>query len=99
MFGSKGFPNTHPPRLAKLSTNENERLTPNSCSTAYLVWADVVASTARGEAPRLQEFHEELLGTGGDGSGLPQLVLEDYVGCQSWAVRLLGEVAALAAWK
>ena len=82
--------------------------------TAYLVFADVVASTATGEAPRLQAFHAEILGGGGDGDGegegeaqtgaeaerpSPQLALEDFVGCQSWAIRLLGEVAALAAWK
>lgn len=77
--------------------------------SAYLVWADVVAATARGEAPRLREFHDELLegvGPAGSDSGAsdnarepPQLALEDYIGCRGWAVRLLGEVASLAAWK
>ena len=81
--------------------------------TAYLVSADVVASTATGEAPRLQAFHAEILGREHDEHGLgpgmggegeagedpPQLPLEEFVGCQSWAIRLLGEVAALAAWK
>ena len=79
--------------------------------TAYLVFADVVASTATGQAPRLQGFHAEILGDvaavddggpgsdGDEGGAPPQLLLEEFVGCESWAIRLLGEVAALAAWK
>ena len=38
-------------------------------------------------------------GNNGEEGSSPQLPLEEYIGCESWAIRLLGEVAALAAWK
>ncbi|KAI3334093.1 fungal-specific transcription factor domain-containing protein [Ustulina deusta] len=62
--------------------------------TAYLLWIDVVAATAHGEAPRLRKYHAELLR--GDP---PAIRLGEYVGCQSWAVLEIAEVAQLAAWK
>ncbi|TGJ82043.1 hypothetical protein E0Z10_g6718 [Xylaria hypoxylon] len=62
--------------------------------TAYLLWIDIVAATAHGEAPRLQKYHAELLQ--GDS---PAIRLGDYVGCESWAMLEIAEVAKLAAWK
>lgn len=61
--------------------------------TAQLLWTDVLASTALGRPPRLQALHAELLE--GPDPGLP---MHEFVGVQAWAVALLGEVAALAAW-
>ncbi|KAI1756868.1 fungal-specific transcription factor domain-containing protein [Xylaria castorea] len=62
--------------------------------TAYLLWIDIVAATANGEAPRLQKYHAELLR--GD---RPKICLGEYVGCHSWAMLGIAEVAELAAWK
>ncbi|KAI8955643.1 fungal-specific transcription factor domain-containing protein [Xylaria longipes] len=62
--------------------------------TAYLLWIDIIAATASGEAPRLQKYHPELLH--GD---RPTICLSEYVGCYSWAMLEIAEVARLAAWK
>ncbi|KAI1119009.1 fungal-specific transcription factor domain-containing protein [Nemania sp. NC0429] len=62
--------------------------------TAYLLWIDVIAATANGEVPRLRKHHAELLA--GD---VPRVLLDEYVGCYSWAVLEVAEVARLAAWK
>ncbi|GAW11586.1 hypothetical protein ANO14919_009330 [Xylariales sp. No.14919] len=62
--------------------------------TAYLLWIDIIAATAHGEAPRLRKYHAELLQ--GD---TPGIHLGDYVGCQSWAMLEIAEAAKLAAWK
>ncbi|KAI0870321.1 fungal-specific transcription factor domain-containing protein [Hypoxylon argillaceum] len=62
--------------------------------TAYLLWIDVVAATANGEAPRLRKYHAELLA-----GAAPRICLGEYVGCYSWAVLAIADVAALAAWK
>ncbi|KAI1128770.1 fungal-specific transcription factor domain-containing protein [Nemania abortiva] len=62
--------------------------------TAYLLWIDIVAATTNGEAPRLRAYHAELLQ--GDS---PRLCLGEYVGCHSWAMLEIAEVAQLAAWK
>ncbi|KAI0456235.1 fungal-specific transcription factor domain-containing protein [Xylaria acuta] len=62
--------------------------------SAYLLWIDIIAATANGEAPRLRKYHAELLH--GD---RPTICLSDYVGCHSWAMLEIAEVAELAAWK
>ncbi|GAP85277.2 putative c6 transcription [Rosellinia necatrix] len=62
--------------------------------TARLLWIDVLAATADGEAPRLRAYHDELL-RGDD----PRVRLGEYVGCHSWAVAEIAEIAELAAWK
>ncbi|KAI1347526.1 fungal-specific transcription factor domain-containing protein [Xylaria sp. FL0043] len=62
--------------------------------TAYLLWIDIIAATTHGEAPRLQKYHAELL-QGED----PAIRLGEYVGCESWAMLEIAEVAQLAAWK
>ncbi|KAI8628997.1 fungal-specific transcription factor domain-containing protein [Xylariaceae sp. FL1651] len=62
--------------------------------TAYLLWIDIVAATANGETPRLQQYHAELLH--GDE---PIIRLGEYVGCHNWAMLKIAEVAQLAAWK
>lgn len=62
--------------------------------TASLLWNDVIASTALARAPRLQQFHAELL-EGPD----PVLRTEEFVGCPNWVVLLISEIATLNAWK
>ncbi|KAI1424466.1 fungal-specific transcription factor domain-containing protein [Xylaria sp. FL1777] len=77
--------------------------------TAYLLWIDIVAATAHGEAPRLRKYHAELLqGSSNDDDddddnnndkSSPAICLGEYVGCESWAMLEIAEVAQLAAWK
>ncbi|KAI0533675.1 fungal-specific transcription factor domain-containing protein [Xylaria digitata] len=62
--------------------------------TAYLLWIDIIAATAHGEAPRLKKYHAELL----EGDS-PPIRLSDYVGCENWAMLEIAEAAKLAAWK
>ncbi|KAI0203545.1 fungal-specific transcription factor domain-containing protein [Astrocystis sublimbata] len=62
--------------------------------TAYLVWVDIIAATATGDVPRLRKYHAELLH-----GEKPRISLAEYVGCHSWAMLELTEVAGLAAWK
>ncbi|KAH8166979.1 hypothetical protein CIB48_g1272 [Xylaria polymorpha] len=62
--------------------------------TAYLLWIDIIAATGSGSAPRLQKYQAELL----DGER-PRISLGEYVGCHSWAMLAIAEVAGLAAWK
>ena len=67
-------------------------------STTLLLLDDVIASTVLSEAPRLYDYHENLLGDAGDSSdGL--LKLENVVGCPNWVLLEMGKIAALNAWK
>ncbi|CAJ2500785.1 Uu.00g036380.m01.CDS01 [Anthostomella pinea] len=62
--------------------------------TAHLLWIDIIAATAGGEAPRLQKYHAELLH-----GERPPIRLEDFIGCHNWAMVQIAEIAGLAAWK
>ncbi|KAK8100174.1 C6 transcription factor [Apiospora kogelbergensis] len=62
--------------------------------TAGLLWNDIIASTALGRAPSLQQFHAELL----EGPE-PALRTEEFVGCPNWVVLLISEISTLDAWK
>ncbi|KAL2866904.1 Zn(II)2Cys6 transcription factor [Aspergillus lucknowensis] len=66
--------------------------------SAVLLVADVISSTALEQSPRLREYHGDLLIKSHCGKE-PALPLEDFFGCQSWAILLVGEIAALDAWK
>ncbi|KAK1965419.1 hypothetical protein LY78DRAFT_637560 [Colletotrichum sublineola] len=76
--------------------------------TASLLYFDIISSTALERAPSLQAYHHHLLsprkdeqaaGGGGCLELEPRLRLEEYFGCQSWVLQLIGEIAALDAWK
>ncbi|KXH44321.1 hypothetical protein CSIM01_08101 [Colletotrichum simmondsii] len=71
--------------------------------TALLVVHDLVASTSLGQAPRLQANYQELLVTDDKPEEVPNrncsLLLERFIGCQSWVIVLIAEVASLASWK
>ncbi|MCJ1329100.1 hypothetical protein MMC10_005777 [Thelotrema lepadinum] len=66
-------------------------------SSSLLILDDIIASTVLQESPRLHEYHCSLLG--GDGDKYALLDLEAVVGCQNWALLLIGEIAVLDAWK
>jgi C6 transcription factor Pro1 len=66
-------------------------------SSTLLIFDDIIASTVLQEQPRLYEYHRSLLGNI-DGTD-PPINLEAVVGCQNWALLLIGEIAVLDAWK
>lgn len=65
--------------------------------SALLIVDDVVASTALNAAPRLREYHQDLL-TIIDDTG-PAINLEEFTGCQNWVMLQVAKVSALAAEK
>lgn len=62
--------------------------------TAQILWVDILAGTATQRAPRLERFHSQLL----EGHQ-PMLRFEEFNGCYTWVLLLIGKVAALDAWK
>ncbi|KAL3441033.1 fungal-specific transcription factor domain-containing protein [Aspergillus insuetus] len=66
--------------------------------SAVLLLADIFSATALGQPPRLRDYHDDLL-TKLHQEEKTLLQLEDFFGCQSWALRQIGEIAALDAWK
>ncbi|KAF9872440.1 C6 transcription factor [Colletotrichum karsti] len=69
--------------------------------TASLLYFDIISSTALERPPRLQGYHHYLLSPRKEDclELEPRLRLEEYFGCQSWVLQLIGEIAALDAWK
>jgi hypothetical protein len=67
--------------------------------SAMLLVDDIVSSTSLASRPRLREYHAHLLTTDLKPELEVPLQLEDFIGCQSWALLLAGEIAALDAWK
>ncbi|KAF2730642.1 hypothetical protein EJ04DRAFT_585503 [Polyplosphaeria fusca] len=66
--------------------------------TALLLVDDIIASTCMGQAPRLLEYHARLL-TSASTDEEPPLSLEDFVGCETWVMLQISEIAALESWK
>lgn len=66
-------------------------------SSSILILDDIIASTVLQEQPRLYEYHHSLL-RDIDGTD-PPINLEAVVGCQTWALLQIGEIAVLDAWK
>ncbi|KAK1979872.1 fungal-specific transcription factor domain-containing protein [Colletotrichum cereale] len=69
--------------------------------TASLLYFDIISATALERPPSLQPYHHHLLSPHKEGclELEPRLRLEEYFGCQSWVLQLIGEIAALDAWK
>jgi hypothetical protein len=67
--------------------------------SAVLLFYDIISSTSLEEAPRLQRYHVRLLAKDGNSNGKASLELQEFVGCQNWVLILIGEIAALDAWK
>lgn len=70
-------------------------------STAVLIYADIVASVCLRRAPRLRHCHDAFIaGSNTPATQANQLVhMEHFFGCYGWAFILIGEIAALDAWK
>ncbi|KAH8582381.1 fungal-specific transcription factor domain-containing protein, partial [Bisporella sp. PMI_857] len=67
--------------------------------SAILLVDDIISSTSLEQPPRLREYHPYLLTNDLKPDQEVPLQLEDFIGCQSWALLLVGEIAALDAWK
>ena len=67
--------------------------------SAILLVNDIISSTSLERPPRLQKYHPHLLTNDLIPDQEAPLQLEDFVGCQNWALLLVGEIAALDAWK
>ncbi|KAI8169240.1 Pestheic acid cluster transcriptional regulator 3 [Colletotrichum sp. SAR 10_70] len=71
--------------------------------SGLLIVHDIIYSTGVEQIPRLQPFYPLVLAAEDEPKEDPdrncRLRLEDYVGCQNWAMILVGEVAALDGWK
>lgn len=64
---------------------------------SLLLFVDIVASTALGDPPALQRYHDRLLSSHGGDDCRAQL--ENVVGCKNWALVAIGNISALCAWK
>ncbi|KAF2180359.1 hypothetical protein K469DRAFT_741192 [Zopfia rhizophila CBS 207.26] len=67
--------------------------------SAILLVDDIISSTSLERPPRLREYHPHLLANDLKPDQEVPLELEDFIGCQNWALLLVGEIAALDAWK
>lgn len=67
--------------------------------SAILLVDDIISSTSLEKAPRLHEYHAHLLSNDLNHDQEVPLQIEDLVGCESWAILLIGEIATLDAWK
>ncbi|PKK43626.1 hypothetical protein CI102_10731 [Trichoderma harzianum] len=68
---------------------------------AVIIFADIISATILGDAPMLREYHSLLINDGcrpGDSRRL-LLDLEDSVGCQSWILLLIADIASLVEGK
>ncbi|KAF9774646.1 hypothetical protein IL306_007316 [Fusarium sp. DS 682] len=67
---------------------------------AILLWADLVSSTSLQTVPRLQKYYPNLICHKYGGTTTePLLRMEEYMGCEGWALIAIAETAALDVWK
>ncbi|KAF5631920.1 C6 transcription factor [Fusarium sp. NRRL 25303] len=65
-----------------------------------LLWADIVSSTSLQTVPRLREYYPDLISHDCEGTVTDGLLrMEEYVGCEGWALIAIAETAALDVWK
>lgn len=83
-----------PERKIMLTTEDHSYFAFHS---AVLIFYDIVASTALGNAPALQSYHCTLLSILSE-ERFP-VRLESLVGCQKWALVAIGRISTLCAWK
>lgn len=67
-------------------------------SSALVIFDDVIASTVLQTQPRLFKHHSSLLCCANEDGELP-VNMEAVFGIQNWVMLLIGEIAALDAWK
>lgn len=82
-----------------LSTKEAHRFEASQTAfrffSAAVIIADIIASTALGQSPRLREHHERVLGT----REKPHLNLKHIVGCENWIFLSITDIVELDLWK
>ncbi|KAL7906506.1 fungal-specific transcription factor domain-containing protein [Trichoderma velutinum] len=68
---------------------------------AVIIFADIISATILGDTPTLREYHSLLIndGSGPKDSRRLLLDLEDSVGCQSWILLLIADIASLVEGK
>ncbi|UKZ55736.1 hypothetical protein TrVGV298_009560 [Trichoderma virens] len=68
---------------------------------AVILFADIISATILGDAPMLREYHPVLINNGSKPANPRQLFLnlEDFIGCQSWVLLLIADIASLVAGK
>jgi hypothetical protein len=68
----------------------------------YLIFIDIMASTALGETPHLARYYADVLARIDDGEpvvGEAEIRLSAIVGCRNWIATSLAEVCTVAEWK
>ncbi|KAJ4320752.1 hypothetical protein N0V84_005692 [Fusarium piperis] len=73
--------------------------------TANILYIDVMSSITLEQAPRLQKYQAQVI-PGCRAHVSPEemrisgsLFMEEYIGLQNWVVQMIGDIAALDAWK
>lgn len=67
-----------------------------------LTFIDVVAGTALQEAPKLLQYHPDILARIDEGAPVlsdAKIRLSSIIGCRNWVIRSIAEISALASWK
>ncbi|KAH6999623.1 fungal-specific transcription factor domain-containing protein [Ilyonectria destructans] len=67
--------------------------------TAVLIYVDIVASTSVGREPFLKDHHAHLVTSDNAQDVSVAIDVSSFVGCQSWALLAVGEIASLSVWK
>lgn len=73
--------------------------------TANILYIDVMASITLEQAPRLHKYQAQVIpgckgiNSQSNAQSVGSLAMEDFVGLQNWVVQILGDIAALGAWK
>jgi len=65
-----------------------------------LIFVDIIASTATGQMPRLQSYHEDILATNDEAvslAGEAKVRLSNIVGCPNWVASSIASISALTA--
>lgn len=68
----------------------------------YLIFVDIMASTALGESPYLARYHSDVLAKTDDGQpvvGEAEIRLSAIVGCRNWVATSIAEVSTIITWK
>ncbi|RSL55372.1 hypothetical protein CEP54_009435 [Fusarium duplospermum] len=82
-----------------LSTKDAHRFEASQTAFRFfssaVITADIIASTALGQLPRLREHHERVLGT----RETPHLNLKNIVGCENWIFLSIADIVELDLWK
>ena len=67
--------------------------------SSLVIYQEIIAGTVQDKVPRLIHHYDELLVTSHTSEKSDLLKLEDFVGCQTWVLRSIAEIASLNEWK